>query len=107
MAGMVDRSPNWEGSLPRSQRWGGCNLCRHARPDNTCAPYPGGIPIIIGSGEVGHLVPRPGQVGDTVFELVSDPTPLQARLLRAAAKDGLPGAAEALAHAEATLVERR
>jgi hypothetical protein len=44
---------------------------------------------------------------DTVFELVSDPTPLHVRLRRAAANDGLPGAAEALAHAEAAPTQRR
>jgi hypothetical protein len=30
--------------------------------------YPTQIPIPIASGEVDHLVVRPGQVGDTVFE---------------------------------------
>jgi hypothetical protein len=34
----------------------------------SCAAYPTRIPIIIASGDVDHLVVRPGQVGDTVFE---------------------------------------
>jgi len=34
----------------------------------TCAAYPLRIPIVIASGEMDHLVVRPGQVGDTVFE---------------------------------------
>jgi hypothetical protein len=32
-----------------------------------CAAYPDGIPFAIASGQVDHLVPRPGQVGDIVF----------------------------------------
>lgn len=96
---MAEQPLNWERSVPQGQRWGGCGLCRHLRPDNTCAAYPSGIPIIIGSGEVDHLVERPGQVGMVVFELVAEPSPLQVRLLRAAAHDGVVGVAEALARA--------
>jgi hypothetical protein len=33
----------------------------------SCAAYPDRIPLAIASGEVDHLVVRPGQVGDTVF----------------------------------------
>lgn len=39
--------------------------------------YPDGIPFPIASGQVDHLVPRPGQVGDTVF------TPLDVEVFRA------------------------
>ena len=40
----------------------------HFRKDITCIAYPDRIPIMIASGEVDHLVVRPGQVGETVFE---------------------------------------
>jgi hypothetical protein len=63
MAEMAD----WNRSIPRSELWGGCRACIHFRKDTTCAAYPDGIPIVIASGEVDHLVVRPGQVGDTVF----------------------------------------
>jgi hypothetical protein len=33
----------------------------------TCEAYPERIPIQIASGEVDHLVIRPGQVGEIVF----------------------------------------
>jgi hypothetical protein len=59
---------NWERSIPRDVSWGGCRRCRHDRRDGTCVAYPKQIPIMIASGEVDHLVIRPGQVGDTVFE---------------------------------------
>ena len=58
---------DWIRSIPRDQRWGGCRRCIHFRRDGTCAAYPAQIPIPIASGEVDHLVVRPGQVGDTVF----------------------------------------
>src|SRR3712207_3768602 len=58
---------DWERSIPRTERWGGCRQCLHFRPDTTCAAYPHRIPIAIASGEVDHLVVRPGQVGDIVF----------------------------------------
>ena len=59
---------DWNRSIPRSELWGGCRACVHFRKDTTCAAYPDGIPIVIASGDVDHLVVRPGQVGDTVFE---------------------------------------
>ncbi len=101
---MSDRQPTPERSIPRAQAWGGCRLCRHFRPDFTCAAFPQGIPIAIASGEVDHLVPRPGQVGDVLFALVTDPTPAQQFLLRGAAERGVPGAAEVLARLPATRV---
>ena len=36
--------------------------------DITCIAYPEQIPIVIAPGAVDHLVLRPGQMGDTVFE---------------------------------------
>jgi hypothetical protein len=60
--------PDWVRSIPRDQRWGGCRNCIHDRRDGTCVAYPVQIPIPIASGEVDHLVVRPGQVSDTVFE---------------------------------------
>jgi hypothetical protein len=42
----------------------------------SCAAYSQRIPLVIASGEVDHLVMRPGQVGDTVFEpRVAEPGP--------------------------------
>ena len=67
----------------------------------TCAAYPDGIPITIASGEVDHLVVRPGQVGDTIFEVVENPTGLAQRFLANAASRGEKWALEALAKAEA------
>jgi hypothetical protein len=57
---------DWERS-PDYDRFQGCRFCVHWRAAR-CAAYPERIPIVILSGEVDHLVPRPGQVGDTVFE---------------------------------------
>lgn len=59
---------DWIRSIPMDRRWGGCLRCVHFRRDDTCIAYPRQIPIPIASGEVDHLVVRPGQVGDTVFE---------------------------------------
>ncbi len=58
----------WIRSIPREQSWGGCRRCVHDRRDGTCVAYPHQIPIVIGSGEVDHLVVRPGQVGDIIFK---------------------------------------
>jgi hypothetical protein len=38
----------------------------------SCVAFPDRIPIVIASGEVDHLVVRPGQVGDTVFTPLMD-----------------------------------
>ncbi len=59
---------NWKRSIPGGQDWGGCRWCVHFRPDMTCVAYPHRIPLQIASGEVDHLVVRPGQVDDVVFE---------------------------------------
>lgn len=64
---------NWERTIPEGQRWGGCRACRHFRADLTCAAYPDRIPLPIFSGEVDHLVPRPGQVGEVVFAVRERP----------------------------------
>jgi len=61
---MADLTP----SPDRTTRWRGCRACVHFRKDFTCAAFPYRIPIRIASGEIDHLVVRPGQVGDTVFE---------------------------------------
>ncbi len=63
---MVD----WARSIPPDQRWGGCRWCIHFRPDMTCSAFPERIPIQIASGEVDHLVVRPGQVGTIVFQAI-------------------------------------
>jgi len=56
---------NWEPSA-RFDEWGGCRACAHWRVGR-CVAFPKGIPLMIVGGEVDHMVPRPGQVGDTVF----------------------------------------
>lgn len=60
---------NWERS-DKFDEWPGCFGCAHRRVGKRlyCAAYPEGIPQAIAFGEVDHLVSRPGQVGDTVFE---------------------------------------
>jgi hypothetical protein len=68
MPNAAPQAPNWERSVPLTARWGSCRTCRHLRGDMSCAAYPDRIPLVIASGEVDHLVVRPGQVGDTVFE---------------------------------------
>jgi hypothetical protein len=62
-----------------NERWGGCRRCVHFRPDFTCVAYPERIPLQIASGEVDHLVVRPGQVGDTVFAPREAPVPAAGR----------------------------
>ena len=57
---------DWEPS-PRFDEWQGCRGCALYRRA-CCVAYPNGIPLMILSGEVDHMVPRPGQAGDTVFE---------------------------------------
>ena len=57
---------NWKPS-DRFEEWEGCLGCAHWRYRN-CVAYPKAIPLPIISGEVDHMVPRPGQVGETVFE---------------------------------------
>lgn len=59
---------DWERSIPRDRRWGGCRSCRHFGPDMTRAAFPARIPLAIASGEVDHLVVRPGHVGTIVYE---------------------------------------
>ena len=57
---------NWKPSA-RFDEWQGCRACIHFDRVR-CAAYPTAIPLQILSGEVDHMVPRPGQVGDIVFE---------------------------------------
>jgi hypothetical protein len=59
--------------------------------------FPDRIPLAIFAGEVDHLVVRPGQVGDTVFELAEHPSDLALRRMRAAAARGEAWAVAALA----------
>ena len=58
--------PDWEPS-EQFEEWQGCLGCAHYRRMR-CIAYPDRIPLPIASGEVDHMVPRPGQVGDTIFE---------------------------------------
>ncbi|MGH2587010.1 MAG: hypothetical protein ACRDJE_19015 [Dehalococcoidia bacterium] len=68
---------DWKRSIPRSELWGGCGACVHFRKDTTCLAFPRRIPIQIASGEIDHLVVRPGQAGTTIFESkpVREPVP--------------------------------
>ncbi len=59
---------NWEPSAD-IDNWPGCLGCVHYQRMR-CVAYPERIPFPIASGQVDHLVPRPGQVGDTVFQLM-------------------------------------
>ena len=79
---------NAERSIPRGQSWGGCRVCKHFQPDMTCIAFPRRIPIAIASGELDHLVVRPGQVGEITWELGPNPTGLAARLIAAACARG-------------------
>lgn len=47
--------------------WEGCIGCAHWRAAR-CIAYPKRIPMMILDGQTDHMVPRPGQVGETVFE---------------------------------------
>jgi len=59
---------NWESAADLDE-YPGCLGCAHLRRGGRahCVAYPDGIPFGIASGQVDHLVPRPGQVGDVVF----------------------------------------
>ena len=57
---------NWERS-DRFEEWQGCRGCAHYQRAR-CIAYPDGIPLLLLSGEVDHMIPRPGQDGDSVFE---------------------------------------
>jgi hypothetical protein len=62
--------PNWEPSA-RDGEFLGCNMCVHLHDDwETCDAYPDGLPIEIASGEIDHMVERPGQVLGVLFEPV-------------------------------------
>ena len=93
---MSDRASGWERSIPEDQSWGGCRACRHILPGERCAAYPAGIPTVILDGRVDHLAVRPGQVGDTVFELARRPTSLAQIRIRAGIRQGEPWALGAL-----------
>lgn len=58
--------PDWKPSA-HFDEWLSCFNCAHYRYAR-CAAYPRAIPLPIASGEVDHMVPRPGQLGDTIFE---------------------------------------
>jgi hypothetical protein len=103
---MTERRPTWERSIPRDQPWGGCWTCGHFRPGFRCAAFPDRIPLPIFSGEVDHLVVRPGQVGDTVFKVAERPTGLALRLLQGAAARGEGWAVDALASHEPVAASR-
>ena len=57
---------NWKPTA-RFNEWAGCLGCAHYQRGR-CVAYPEGIPLPIISGEVDHMIPRPKQVGTTVFE---------------------------------------
>lgn len=57
---------NWQPS-ERYDEWEGCIGCARWR-GGRCDAYPTRIPLMILDGQVDHMVPRPGQQGDLVFE---------------------------------------
>ena len=57
---------NWD-RTPNSDDYVGCLACVYRERGLRCIAYPDRIPFAIVSGQVDHLIPRPGQVGDTVF----------------------------------------
>lgn len=90
-----DDGLSWKRSIARGVTWGGCLACRHFRPDVTCVAYPDRIPLLIASGEVDHLRPRPGQVGETAFEIEEHPVGLARRaVVKRARGDTAPVIAE-------------
>jgi hypothetical protein len=52
----------------KSKDFGGCRACVHLTRESDCIAFPDGIPMPIVSAEVDHMVKRPGQAGDTLFE---------------------------------------
>ena len=104
---MGEAQPGWERSIPREQPWGGCRACKHLQPGARCAAFPDLIPLVIFSGEVDHLAVRPGQVGDTVFEIAEQPSGLALRRIRNAAAHGEAWAVEAQAKVKAAAGSQR
>jgi len=92
--------PNWEPS-DRFKEWEGCLGCAHWQGSH-CIAYPMYIPLPLISGQVDHMVPRPGQVGDVVFEpmdvehwrLTGERRPRRAALSRAVVGSAPDGASE-------------
>jgi hypothetical protein len=82
---------NWEPSEGIDE-WPGCLGCAHRRVGKRlwCAAYPEGIPFIIIAGQVDHLVPRPGQVGKTVYEPLDLQHWLKTKERRVLAEEGEP-----------------
>lgn len=103
---MRDWAPSWVRSIAEDQSWGGCRACRQILPGERCAAYPAGIPTIILDGRVDHLVVRPGQVGDTVFELARRPTDLAQIRIRAGVRQGEPWALDALGKIDPAAAEQ-
>ena len=66
---------DWEPS-PLYASWPGCRKCRHFRGTHF-AVYPVRIPLPIVSGQVDHMVPRPGDHG-ILFEPISVEQPAKA-----------------------------
>jgi hypothetical protein len=59
---------DWQRSAEFAQ-WPGCGECRYLDLGNiACAAYPNEIPLPIMSGEVDHMVERPGQTPGILFE---------------------------------------
>lgn len=59
---------SWQKSPDFETKWLGCAHCEHQLGGATCKAYPAAIPLLIYSGDVDHLMSRPGQIGDWVFE---------------------------------------
>src|SRR5262249_34373491 len=79
---------DWERS-EGFEEWPGCRGCVHYNRMR-CVAYPDRIPLIIASGEVDHLVARPGQIGNTVFAPLDLQHWLQTRERRVFAEEAEP-----------------
>jgi hypothetical protein len=45
-------------------------MCVHYQGQGRCTAFPTRIPLPIFAGDVDHMIVRPGQTGDDVFELM-------------------------------------
>ena len=58
---------SWEPSA-QADTFGGCRFCLHYQGGGRCTAFPSRIPLPIFAGDIDHMVVRPSQVGDDVFE---------------------------------------
>jgi hypothetical protein len=58
---------SWDPSA-RADEFGGCRLCLHYQGQGRCTAFRRHIPLPIFAGDIDHMVVRPGQIGDDIFE---------------------------------------